>query len=69
MNCIKRLFNKKETTKQCDIHSVVGSYSLKKEHTYMYIEEGTGRPYFTNEPPHIKKWCEEQLQKSRNRCR
>lgn len=68
MNWIKRIFSKKETTEQCDI-PVVNSSSPKKEQTYMYIEEGTGRPYFTNEPPHIKNWCEEQLQKSRKRCR
>ena len=68
MNWIKRLFTKKETTKQCDIPVVVGS-SSKKEQTYMHIEQGTGRPYFTNEPPHIKKWCEEQLQRSKNHCR
>ena len=31
MNLIKRLFTKKETTKQCDIH-VVSCSSVNKEH-------------------------------------
>jgi|TARA_R110000850_G_scaffold275431_1_gene414802 hypothetical protein len=68
MNWIKRIFSKKETTEQCDIHVVVGSSSTKKEQTYMHIEAGTNRPYFTNEPPHIKKWCDKQLQRSKKRC-
>jgi len=65
MNWIKNLFHKK-TQKQCDISGVVGSSSPKKEQTYMHIEAGTNRTYFTNEPPHIKKWCEEQIQRSKN---
>lgn len=69
MNLIKRLFSKKVEAKQCDIPIVVGSSSPKKEKTYMHIEAGTGRPYFTNEPPDIKKWCEEQMEKRRKRCR
>ena len=69
MNWIRRIFGKKDKNKQCDIPIVVGSSTPKKEQTYMHIEEGTNRPYFTNEPPHIKKWCEEQLKRSRNRCR
>jgi len=68
MNWIKNLFHKK-TQKQCAISGVVGSSSLKKEQTYMHIESGTNRPYFTHEPPHIKKWCEEQLQRSKNSCK
>jgi len=66
MNLIKRLFSKKKN-KQCDISGVVGSSSPKKEQTYMHVEAGTNRTYFTNEPPHIKKWCEEQIQRSKNR--
>jgi hypothetical protein len=53
MNLIKRLFSKKKN-KQCDISGVVGSSSPKKEQTYMHVEAGTNRTYFTNEPPHIK---------------
>jgi hypothetical protein len=57
------------STEQLILHGVVGSSSPKKEQTYMHVEAGTNRPYFTHEPPHIKKWCEEQLQRSKNSCK
>jgi len=38
----------------------------KKEETYLHHDKD-GRPFFTNEPPHIKKWCEQQLELSRKR--
>ena len=69
MNWIKQLFSKKSETKQCDIRVVVGSSYPKREQTYMHIETGTGRPYVTNHPPHVQKWCNEQLQINSNRCR
>ena len=34
MNWIKRLFSKKETTKQCDIHVVVKTVKEKCTHTF-----------------------------------
>ena len=41
MNWIKRLFSKKETTKQCDIHGVTNSYFLKDTEYKKMIKLGS----------------------------
>jgi hypothetical protein len=48
MNCIKRLFSKKETTKQCDIHVVRSS--LKRTMTLGV----TPSSYFENKKPNYE---------------
>ncbi len=55
MNWIKRLFSKKETTKQCDIHVVRKSFPLiegkTKSNVKKYNEVGRQAP----PPPPIKR--------------
>ena len=61
MSLFKYLFKKKEK-------DIVDNILPKCGKTYLHIDNVSGIPYFTNESPELKRWCEAQLNKNmRNR--